>query len=143
MNRMNRLCAGILLVVSLVATPAGAIDLGGIVGGLAGGFLVDQLAEPLNKFINIVTFNKGIQAEKFTKVVPILSIGSGARIGAAQVSGPSKDGVQRCKAVAQFEADFKGRIRAKILIPVDSVNPSQRFRRVHGVGVSAVIDVKL
>ena len=31
----------------------------------------------------------------------------------------------------------------KILVPVDSENPVQRFRRVQGVGVSAIIDFRL
>jgi len=77
-----------------------------------------------------------------TKVVPIVSLGSGTRIGAVQVAGP-KGTVDQCKAVAQLEVTFMGRIRVKILIPIDALNPLQRFRRVQGVGVSAIIDYKL
>jgi len=77
-----------------------------------------------------------------TKVVPIVSAGQGTRIGAAQVSGP-KSAVDRTKAVARIDAVFKDRFRIEILIPIDSLNPLERFRRVQGVGISAVIDYKL
>jgi hypothetical protein len=45
-------------------------------------------------------------------------------------------------AVAQLEGDFQ-KIRARALIPIDSENPIKQFRRVQGVGVTAIIDVKL
>lgn len=135
------------LFASLTAGPAAAMDLGDVlkdVAGVAvGGFLIEKIAGPINDFINTVTFNRGAKVEGFTKVVPIVSLGQGTRIGAAQVAGPRQDGVERCKAVASLEATFKDRFRIKILIPVDSVNPIERFVRVQGVGVSAVIDYKL
>lgn len=142
-RRFVALGAAALLSAVLAMAPARAIDLGGVLGGLAGGFVVEKLAGPINKFINTVTFNRGIGSEKYTKVVPILSMGTGSRIGAAQVSGPHLDGVNRCKAVVQLEADFKDRIRAKILVPIDKINVTKGFKRVHGVGVSAIIDVRL
>ncbi|MCF4150695.1 hypothetical protein L2W58_02675 [Dethiosulfovibrio sp. F2B] len=135
------------ITVALWTTPALAVDLGDIlkdVAGVAvGGFVIDKVAGPINDFINTVTFNKGAKVEGHTKVVPIVSLGSGTRIGAAQVAGPKKDGVSRVKAVASLETSFQGRFRIKILVPVDSVNPLQRFVRVQGVGVSAIIDYKL
>lgn len=138
--------AGFLAAV-LFSGPAVASDLGDILKDVAGvglgGFLIEQIAGPLNDFINTVTFNRGAKVEGFTKVVPIVSLGQGTRIGAAQVAGPRKDGVERVKAVASLEASFKGRFRIKILIPVDSTNPLERFVRVQGVGVSAVIDYRL
>lgn len=133
--------------VTLFCGTASALDLGDIlkdtIGVVAGGFVIDQIAVPLNNFINTITFNKGAKVQGYTKVVPIVSLGSGARIGAAQVAGPKQNGVNRVKAVAALEADYKDRVRVKILIPVDSENPIQRFVRVQGVGVSAVIDFKL
>ncbi len=136
-----------LLLGSFLSGPAMAIDLGGLltdVAGVAvGGFVIDQFADPINDFINTITLNKGAKVEGHTKVVPIVSLGSGTRIGAAQVAGPKKDGVSKVKAVAAIETSFKDRFRIKILIPVDSTNPLQRFVRVQGVGVSAVIDFKL
>ncbi|MCF7934962.1 MAG: hypothetical protein K9L28_01260 [Synergistales bacterium] len=141
---MKKLLA-VLMVVALLAgsgTPARAVDLKDIIGVVGGGFVVDAIAGPLNDFINTITFNRGVGSDESTKVVPIVSVGSGTRIGAAQVSGP-KNTVNKTKAVAQVEATFQGKIRVKILIPIDSKNPIERFRRVQGVGVSAVIDYDL
>ena len=50
--------------------------------------------------------------------------------------------MENTQAVAQLEVDFKG-VRVKVLIPIDSLNPVERFRRVQGVGVTAIIDVKI
>ncbi|MEA3284086.1 MAG: hypothetical protein U9Q00_03790 [Synergistota bacterium] len=150
MAKSRKVCAVLAagwIALGLWTTPASAIDLGDVlkdVAGVAvGGFVIDKVAGPINDFINTVTFNKGAKVEGHTKVVPIVSLGSGTRIGAAQVAGPKKDGVARVKAVASLETSFRDRFRIKILVPVDSVNPLQRFVRVQGVGVSAVIDYKL
>ena len=96
----------------------------------------------MNDFINTITFNKGVKYEGYTKVVPIVSIGDGTRIGAAQVGATTKDAIDRTKAVAQLEGEFSS-VRATALIPIDSLNPIQRFRRVKGVGVTAIINVRL
>ncbi len=113
------------------------------IGVIGGGFLVKTIAGPLNDLINTVTFNKGVKVEGHTKVVPIVSVGEGLYIGAAQVAGPKGDAVESCKAVAQLEVSYQDKARAYILVPIDSENPVQRFRRVQGVGVTAVIDVQL
>ena len=107
-----------------------------------GGALVKTFATQINDFINTLTFNKGVGYEGYTKVVPIVSIGSGTRIRAAQVGGVTKAAVDRTKAVGQLEGTFS-RVRAKALIPIDSENPLKQFKRVQGVGVTAIIDVKL
>jgi hypothetical protein len=142
-------CVSIVLAALLwLYTPgiAGAVDLKDIIkkGALivGGGALVEAIAEPVNEFINTVTLNKGARLEGSTKVVPIVSMGNGTHIGAAQVGGNSKSAVNKTQAVAQFETSFKG-LRVKILIPVDSLNPLKQFRRVQGVGVTAIIDVKI
>ena len=126
--------------------PAGAIDLKDILkeGALiiGGGALVKTIAGPLNDFINTVTLNKGAQFQGHTKVVPIVSMGDGTHIGAAQVGGTSKASVDETQAVAQLETSFQG-VRVKVLIPIDSLNPLQQFRRVQGIGVTAIIDVKI
>lgn len=126
--------------------PASAIDIGDILkkGALivGGGAVVTAIAGPINDFINTVTLNKGAKFQGHTKVVPIVSFGSGTHIGAAQVGGQVKSAVQKTQAVAQLEVDFKG-VRAKVLIPIDSINPVKQFRRVQGVGVTAIIDVKI
>ena len=134
------------LTVLCSSLPASAIDIGDILkkGALivGGGAVVTAIAGPINDFINTVTFNKGAKFQGHTKVVPIVSFGSGTHIGAAQVGGHSRTAVNNTQAVAQLEVDFKG-VRAKILVPIDSLNPVERFRRVQGVGVTAIIDVKI
>jgi hypothetical protein len=141
--RIRKSIAIILVAASLFGGAAAAVDLKDLLGVVGGGFLVSAIAGPLNEFINTVTFNKGAKVEGHTKVVPIVSLGTGTRIGAAQVAGPRGEAVASTKAVAQIETSFKDRFRVKILVPIDSENPLQRFRRVQGVGVSAVIDYKL
>jgi hypothetical protein len=134
------------LLAALMITVGGsawAFNLGDLIGVIGGGFVVSAIAGPLNDFINTITLNKGAKVEGHTKVVPIVSIGSGTHIGAAQVAGPRGDAITSTKAVAQIEATFMDRLRVKILVPIDSENPVQRFRRVQGVGVSAIIDVRL
>ena len=135
-----------VLAVLCSSLPASAIDIGDILkkGALivGGGAAVTAIAGPINDFINTVTLNKGAKFQGHTKVVPIVSFGSGTHIGAAQVGGHFRTAVNNTQAVAQLEVDFKG-VRAKILVPIDSLNPVKRFRRVQGVGVTAIIDVKI
>jgi hypothetical protein len=139
----KKLAAVVLAFVISLSGMAWAIDLGDLIGVVGGGFIVSQVAGPLNDFINTVTFNKGAKVEGHTKVVPIVSLGSGTRIGAAQVAGPRGEAIQKTKAVAQLEVTFRDRLRTKILIPIDSENPVKQFKRVQGVGVSAIIDFRL
>lgn len=130
----------------LSATAAGASSLGDILKkgalGAAGAWLVTAISPQMNDFINKLTFNKGVAYEGYTKVVPIVSIGDGTRIGAAQVGAATQSAIDSTKAVAQLEGEFSS-LRATALIPIDSTNPLQRFRRVKGVGVTAIINVKL
>lgn len=76
------------------------------------------------------------------KLVPILTFGSSLNIGVAQVQGEEKD-VDRCKAVAQLETDYKDAARIKILVPVQSENVIKNIDRVPGVSVSAIADIAL
>jgi hypothetical protein len=106
------------------------------------GMLVDHFAVPLNKFINDLTAKHNLGTEATTKVVPIVSIGDGTHIGAAQVTG-SDELVDQVKAVVQIEDEFNGgQFRIKALLPINSKNPIGASR-IEGVGVSAVIDVKI
>lgn len=119
-----------------------AFGLGDIlkVGGI--GILIDQMAGPLNKFVNTLTFNKGAGSNYATKIVPVLSFGNGGYVGAVQVMG-SQELVDKTKSVIQIEGDFGGSsFRVKALVPIDSKNPVN-FSRVNGVGVSAMIDVRI
>ena len=147
MKRKNKFLA-ILVTMLLVALPASvsALNRGNVLRdgamAVAGGALVTAVAGPINDFINTVTFNRGAKLDGHTKVVPIISLGNGTRVGAAQVGGNLRRAVDQTKAVAQLETTFQG-IRATILIPVDSINPVRQFRRVQGVGVTAIIDARI
>lgn len=145
MKSKKNIMIGILVfcLVSVTAIPATqAFSFGDIlkVGGIA--ILIDQFAKPLNSFINTLTFKSGGDHTYATKVVPIITLGSGGYVGAAQVMG-DQELVDQVKAVIQAEGNFNGnKFRVKALIPIDSKNPTN-FSRVQGVGVSAVIDVKI
>lgn len=76
------------------------------------------------------------------KLVPILTFGSSLNIGVAQVQGEERD-VDRCKAVAQLETDYKDAARIKILVPVQTENVIKHIDRVPGVSVSAIADFAL
>jgi hypothetical protein len=136
---------GLLLfcLLSVAAVPVTqAFSLGDVlkVGGI--GILIDKFSGPLNSFINKLTFQNGGGHDYATKVVPIITVGSGGYVGAAQVMG-SQELVDQVEAVLQVEGNFNGsQFRAKVLIPIDSKNPT-KFSRVQGVGLSALIDVKI
>ena len=133
----------IFCLTSVAAIPVSqAFGFGDIfkVGGIA--IIVDKFSGPLNNFINTITAKNGVESQYTTKVVPIITLGSGGYIGAAQVIG-TEDLINQVQAVVQIEANFNGsQFRVKALIPIDSKNPLN-FSRVQGVGVSAVIDVRI
>lgn len=123
-----------------------AFDLGSVLGGVVKvggiGYLVDRYSEQLNSAINSIMMKEGAGTNYATKVVPIVSIGNSGYIGAAQVIGDA-DQVEKVEAVGQLEISWNDKLfRIKGLIPMDSKNPLS-FSRVHGVGVSAVIDVRV
>ena len=127
-------------------TQASAFNLGSVLGGVVkvGGIaiLVDKYGASINSAINSVMMKEGAGTNYATKVVPIVSIGNKGYIGAAQVIGDA-DQVEKVKAVGQLEISWNDKLfRIKGLIPMDSVNPAS-FSRVQGVGVSAVIDVRV
>lgn len=130
----------------MVAIPvADAINLGSIVKVAGIGLLVDQFGPQLNNFINTLMAQNNATPEFATKVVPILTVGvlgNSGYIGAAQVMGP-QNLVDQVQAVVQVESGFNGNMfRVKGLIPIDSKVPVN-FNRVSGVGVSAMIDVRI
>src|SRR5215210_1209695 len=88
-------------VSSLVSTVAYA-QLGKILKGGAIGLAVDQFGPQINSGINKLTGSKNLSVGQATKVVPILSIGSGSYLGAVQVTGAEED-LDKVKAVAQLE----------------------------------------
>jgi len=149
--RPTRSVALALVVALLVGTLAGAVyaqDVFSIIKTLGIGYAVRTFAPQINNFINELLQNRGAAVRAQTKVVPILSIAigvsspGGAYVGAAQVSGPAA-AVNKVQAVAVIEANFQQAFRIKALVPVDSLEPWKALRRVPGVGVSAVIDIRI
>lgn len=76
------------------------------------------------------------------KVVPIISLGSGLRVGAALVAGEDKQ-VEKVKAVAQLEGEIGAHLRIRALVPVETEDVIKNIRRVPGTSVIAFADVKL
>lgn len=115
-----------------------------IIPAAAGGYIVTAIARPLNGFINSLMDGKGVGNRDATKVVPILTLGSGTYIGAAQVVG-SQAAVNHTQAVVSFRGSFAGDAwNASALVPVSSLNVgSGSIARVYDVGVDAVINARL
>jgi len=153
MNRKFRWFAAISLILAVSAMTSISLQgksledilgdkAGKVVKGVGLILLTNALSDQLNDFINTITLNKGVPPQAETKVVPVIAVGSGTRIGAAQVTGP-KDLVNKTKVVVQIEAKFSMKnLDVEIFVPSDSMNPL-KFNRVEGVGVSALIDLRL
>jgi hypothetical protein len=134
-----------MAIVAFLGARAYGIDLGDLlkVGGI--GYVVRQSGGAINKAINTVTLNRGVKNEQMTKVVPVLSFGQGGYIGAVQVSGPPQL-VKKVEGVAQLETGlsaFGNSVRARILVPIDTNDARKGFHRVQGVGVSALVDLRI
>ena len=144
-NRKSKILVSFLILAMVMIPVAYAIDLGSIIKVAGIGFLVDQFGPQLNSFINTLMAQHNATPEFATKVVPILTVGvlgNSGYIGAAQVMGP-QNLVDKVQAVVQVESSFNGNMfRVKGLIPIDSKIPVN-FTRVSGVGVSAMIDVRI
>lgn len=136
----------LVLVVAVVASTSISTQ-GGLlgdvvkVGGVA--FVVDKFGSQINDFVNKLTANHNAGTTEATAVVPILSLGGGGYIGAVQVIG-AKANVDKTKAVVQIEGNavFGKNIRVKALVPVGSKTTSN-IKRIYGVGVSAIIDIRI
>jgi hypothetical protein len=125
---------------------AGGLDLGGLLEGAAkvGGvaLAVDKFGGDINKTINKLMDNNDVKTNSATKVVVIVSPIGNKHIGAAQVVG-SKEAVAKVGAVAQLETSFMDKMfRIKAMVPIEGKDAT-KLKRVEGVGVSAVIDIKL
>ncbi len=133
-----------MIAVSLLAfggaAATQAFSLGSVlkVGGVT--VLVDKFGDQINSFLNSLLMKNGVGTDYATKVVPVLSIGTGKYIGAVQVVGPTAQ-VEKVKAVGQLEGSFNNIARAKALIPLATTDITN-LSRVQGVGVSAIIDLK-
>ena len=123
-------------VASTYALDLGDISREAVIGG-AIAVPEDKSSGQLNDFINKLMMNEKVPITEATKVVPIISVGKALYVGAAQVSGP-KDKVNQVQAVAQLEGDFHDE-----MFTVKERGKISNLQRVSGVGISAVIDVKL
>lgn len=145
-KRMAVTCLAAAMIGAGAVTSVSAFNLGSVLGGVVKvggiGYVVDRYSEQLNSFINSIMMKEGAGTNYATKVVPIVSIAGSGYIGAAQVIGDA-DQVEQVEAVGQIEASMNSSLfRIKGLIPINSKNPTN-FSRVQGVGVSAVIDVRV
>ncbi|MCB8931919.1 MAG: hypothetical protein M9921_02315 [Fimbriimonadaceae bacterium] len=130
------------LVGALALSTAAAPQLKQLIKVVGIGAAVKQFGPQINSTINKATKHEDTKASA-TKVVPILSVGSGSgAIGAAQVMG-AKESVDKVQAVAQIEGGLFGEVRFRALIPVESKDVLSNIRRVDGVGVSGIVDLKL
>jgi len=110
------------LAVALGGTPVALGAAGGAAAGRVGGD-------------DRVLGAQAVQEELRNKIVPILTIGSGGRVGVAQVTGPVSR-VDEVKAVAQIETDYKDAARIRVLVPIASENIVSNLRRVPQVSVT-------
>lgn len=146
--RRTRMVALVAAVVVAAAGVAHAQDILQLVKVFGIGYAVRTFGPQINDFINSLLLSRDVATQQTTKVVPILSISIGlsapgrAAIGAAQVAGP-RAAVQKVEAVAALDANYQGVFQIRALIPVDSLEPWKSLRRVVGVGVSAIIDLKI
>ena len=126
------------------AATANADVLGKVLLGAGGILLVKATAKPLNNFIDNLMLTNHVANRGKTKVVPMVGIGTGVYVGAAQVSGPAY-AIDRTQAVAELTSFFGGGAAWHIdaLIPVDKLNVLAGFKRVYGVGVDAIINARL
>jgi hypothetical protein len=142
---MSRKLVAILVLVSFALAFSGvgvyALGFGDAVKLFGIAFAVQHFSGQLNSFINTLLNQHGVKWEGSTKVVPILSLGRGTYIGAAQVAGPP-DLVDKTKAVAQGETRIGG-LNGRLLVPISNLNPTKGLSRVKGIGVTATIDFKV
>lgn len=141
MGTRNRLIAvGVLacLLALGFASAASALALGDVLKVAGIGWLVTRYGDQIDTFITRSLGEHEAAARGATKVVPILSVGRGAYIGAAQVVG-NPENVRQVKAVFQVEGRI-GSFRPRILVPTISDRVTGNPERAKGVGVSAVIE---
>lgn len=105
------------------------------------GYVVSRFGGDINNFVTDLAGQRGVQWEGATKVVPIVSVGQGGFIGAAQVVG-TPDRVDEVRAVGQLETRISD-VRGRLLVPVNTTNPTRNLSRVSGVGVSGLIDFRI
>lgn len=76
------------------------------------------------------------------KLVPIISVLQGIKVGVARVNGPTSK-VDQVQAVAQLETDFRKVLTINIYVPISTEVPGQKLARVQGVGLTGVADIRI
>lgn len=139
LNKRVALSVAAVLAVTAIAAP----QIKQLIKVVGVGAAVKQFAPQINDAINKLAKHTDTP-QMSTKVVPILSIslGSSSAVGAAQVTGPKRL-LDKVQAVAAPEVKFMGEIRIRALIPVSSKNVVEDVRKVDGVGVSGIVDLKI
>jgi hypothetical protein len=141
--KINRKLA-LSLAGVLVLSAVGATQIRQVIKLIGVGAAVKQFGPEINRGINRLTSHRDTY-DMTTKVVPIISGGINSRnaVGAAQVMGP-RDKVDEVQAVAQIDQDLFGReVKIRAMIPISSREIVKDIKRVEGVGVSGIVDLKL
>jgi hypothetical protein len=144
MKKLFQKKALVVLVCGLCVTALAADAFKDLVKIVGVGAAVTSFAPQINSAVNKLA-NHNDTASMTTKVVPIISGGINSRkaIGAAQVMGPRAQ-VEKVKAVAQLEQDLFGKeIKIRAMIPIETKNIVSDIKRVEGVAVSGIVDLKL
>jgi hypothetical protein len=107
----------------------------------ASGFPNSRAAE--RRQVALLESNAAVHHEETrTKFVPILTLGSGIRVGLAQIAGPVSR-VDEVKAVAQLATNWKKEARVNILVPVATEHIVSNVKRVPQVSVTGYGELKL
>lgn len=117
--------------------PVYSLDLGSVlkIGGIV--LAVTTFRGPINSFINKTLGQHDAAVVGATKVVPIISVGTGTYLGAAQVMGVPAS-VKQTQAVASVNVTLSS-LSGSLLVPISTKTAGKSLARVSGVGVSAVI----
>lgn len=76
------------------------------------------------------------------KIVPIISVLEGTRVGIARVNGP-QSAVNKVQAVAQLETHYKNTLEIDVYVPISTKVPGKTLARVQGVGVTGLGDLRI
>jgi len=137
----NKKVRTIAIASSLALAALAAPQVGQLIKVIGIGAAVQKFGPEMNKGINKLTDHTDT-VRAWTKVVPIISVGSRKAIGAAQVTGPKAD-VETVKAVAQLDQNLFGReVKIRALVPIDSKGV-ENIHRVENCGVSGIVDFKI
>lgn len=139
------LASTLICMISGTAASAQFGDLNGVIKvvGIAGA--VKIFGTQINSFLNKILQEHNVGGLPYTKVVPIVRVGAGTYVGAAQLVG-SPEIVRHVGACAEGELDLglahvNNRVQLRFLLPISSVNLLKTLpSRVKGVGVSAILD---